>query len=224
MKSWMLKGQDRIWHYPELVYTSTTFSDSEWPTERIDSQVYRHVMAKKITKAILRRHEMPDSTYCGLEVLGASFVCERCEDKGPRTWDGLLNHYIEEERFYDRFREREPIIQTSHPIVFRNSHDLSSTEKPFVRLLSDQEPGDPRLTLNVSQMLDCMLCKNLHYRRTTRNAQDVRSHLLDRHDATHGLYGVTFESSAEFDCYHERGQKWRMKWKREWDAYCNANP
>lgn len=54
-------------------------------------RLHRHEEAERITKAILGRHEMFDATYYELKVLGARFVCDRCEDKEPKTWDEMVS-------------------------------------------------------------------------------------------------------------------------------------
>lgn len=87
-------GQQQHRRYPNLARTDPTSHNSRWPSEMVERPFYRHIEAQDLTKAILGRHEMPDATYYELEILGASFVCERCEDKGPKTWDGTVSRLL----------------------------------------------------------------------------------------------------------------------------------
>lgn len=41
---------------------------------------------------------------------------------------------------------------------------------------------------------------------------------LHSHEVSWAVYGVTFESSDKVYFFHERGQKWSLEWRPEWDA------
>ncbi|KAF8602452.1 hypothetical protein BDV93DRAFT_193964 [Ceratobasidium sp. AG-I] len=219
---WHADGQRLPRHYPDFVPRHDSFISYQHPANIVGHRYHRHVQAEKVTKAILKRHDMPDVKYFELKAKGAVFVCERCEDKGPRTWDVMVDHYMEERKIFSRQLYRDPIIETDWEIVIRNSHDVLATEKPFVRILDD--PKQLALpTLNLNQMRDCLLCKNYHHRRTVRTLGDMESHLRTVHDIEQSQLGVTHESSAETDSFHERGRKWRLKWKQDWDEFCELN-
>ncbi|KAF8602457.1 hypothetical protein BDV93DRAFT_194019 [Ceratobasidium sp. AG-I] len=156
--SWYTPGEvtGHRWthHYPGFVREGGDHLDTnghhphQCPSKMAWRRYYRHVEAEKIAKAILGRHEMPDATYYELKVLGSTFVCARCEDKKPKTWDDMIGHYIE--------------AGTADLVHIRDTHDVEATLKPFVRLLEDKEEEEPAIlpTLGLRTSLGCLLWKN----------------------------------------------------------------
>ncbi|KAG8725519.1 hypothetical protein FRC09_013758 [Ceratobasidium sp. 395] len=115
--------------FPDLLVTRR---DIAW--DIADFEAYPD--AKRVAKELLKHLGMEDAAHVEMKTMGSRFVCGRCADRKARDWNGIIGHYLEEQR-----RRRHTQEQSSIPIT--QIHNLSHhIDKPLVEIVSSKDAGE----------------------------------------------------------------------------------
>ncbi|KAG9097879.1 hypothetical protein FRC07_010718, partial [Ceratobasidium sp. 392] len=150
-----LSGWHRHWdpsyYYPNLISSvqedfgglASFFNPQPNLDQDFDVSEYgRHNEIEKLIKRLLRDLGMPDATRIELCALKSRFVCGRCAEKYPRSWDDLIEHYLSEKKAWNtRSYPREPSFPLRHPPMLRNVHDIEVQDnpKPLAEVVTQDE-------------------------------------------------------------------------------------
>ncbi|KAG8682348.1 hypothetical protein FRC09_016831 [Ceratobasidium sp. 395] len=220
----------RFKYYPSPVCSGAEIfnEDVRYPyTERKDkldfSPWVRDTKAQKIAKSLLRDLGMPDIGHIELKLMGSRFVCGRCIDRIPSTWQSMIYHYIGELQHWDA--EKGSMFDSSvhHPIAVKNVHELEQTSnlKPLVRLLTEEDAtemdalANPVSSTVVKTYSHCYLCHNTGRPGFRLGSNDIRVHLEDVHDVLEPVDGIHFGSKPLLENPDQ-------KWLEKWDAFHDA--
>ncbi|KAG9090636.1 hypothetical protein FS749_000401 [Ceratobasidium sp. UAMH 11750] len=215
-------GQSAHLHYPHFYPNPDECPAQGSPRSMNSTRMYRHLEAERVTKALLRDLEMPDVAYIQLLLIGASLVCGRCDDSQPRTWNQIIDHYLQEAQLWTELQSRASDFKTERPVKFTNIHNLNSisSAKPFVRRLTTQEVASliNSPPLDVNEGFCCIPCRNYQVCHPFKDVAPVWTHMNDVHgivNPTPGLHYTSRASTANFS-------NWGNKWCDSWDAQQEA--
>ncbi|KAF8597247.1 hypothetical protein BDV93DRAFT_527545 [Ceratobasidium sp. AG-I] len=213
-------------YYPGIISEYDSFHEyMEFefpPPPPVNVNIYlRHTEAENIVKKMLAEMQMPDVAYMELDAMKRRFVCGRCTEKKPTTWDGLVIHYMQRQRQWNKNLNATSGGPIQHPVVFRNVHDVEWTTnpKPLVRILTEEESSQraPRL-FDYSNLVRCMLCTGTG-RDFSDYVPDVVAHIQDVHDIAEPTEGLYYKSTRGASAVTDiLGDKWRQEWDEFHDA------
>ncbi|KAG8683542.1 hypothetical protein FRC11_013439 [Ceratobasidium sp. 423] len=136
-------------------------------------QVRWHAEAHKAARELLRSMGRPNASY--LEMTGKSiYSCGRCHDTGAKTWEQMVQHYVQEKQTHARIQE--DIRSANSNVTYNNIHDPKlRTKQPLVRYSGAK-------ATNESEPFECRVCPEspILQEVITSEAQ-VLKHLLDVH-------------------------------------------
>ncbi|KAG8790925.1 hypothetical protein FRC12_010659 [Ceratobasidium sp. 428] len=116
--------------YPDLLITRR---GKAWNPEWF--QPYSE--ACRVAKALLACLGMGNAAHAEMKVMGCRFVCGRCSDRKAWNWDGMVGHYLQEQRRHKYRRFQPPGV--SH----LNSHSLAETRgKLLVQIAPEEQLGE----------------------------------------------------------------------------------
>ncbi|KAG9094596.1 hypothetical protein FS749_012171 [Ceratobasidium sp. UAMH 11750] len=215
------------YYYPEFVSPFTACAFTEYmhisiskPETNLD-QYERFTEAERVAKGLLRELGTPDVTLAELELKKRRFVCERCIGRNPLTWERLVDHYLAQDKLWNGSKDCRGEYTVRHPVVYRNTHDLDSTDnpKPLVRLCEGEE-AEQLTALANSTLMDvflsprCHLCEGTGKFEVRMKQANMLVHMQDVHGVAEPVedlhYGMQF--------YKIQANTWHKKW----DAYHDA--
>ncbi|QRV84692.1 hypothetical protein RhiJN_12708 [Ceratobasidium sp. AG-Ba] len=206
------------YYYPSLVCNLRDIFDYDEPLESpdFDSQCYREYAGLGIIiKSLLQSLGMPDAARIELLDMGARFVCGRCADGKPVTWDEAIGHYARERRKWDKNKDNKPVVSVRYPIMHRNVHDLEAQDnlKPLVRVVTEQEarrlltpPPD-----NVRKQL-CIMCDATEHDIDSLRPDAMVIHMKDVHEIATPVEGVHWALRISMDTLFD-------EWPERWNAF-----
>ncbi|KAG8693003.1 hypothetical protein FRC08_009382 [Ceratobasidium sp. 394] len=214
------------YYYPHLVtmlYKGFYESAYSTPESLIGRDIdlagfQRNSEVEKIVKLLLKDLEMMDATRVELRVMQSRFVCGRCIDKEPKTWDEIITHYIKAPEVWTENKDKRGIYPIRHPITYRDVHDLESkvNSKPLVRLLTKEEAQNMRMpgSLIPPTWPSCILCRVSGRYGCRLEVEEMIMHLQDVHDVPSPIEGTHYRTlepgfSSEELC-------------KIWDAFCDS--
>ncbi|QRV84693.1 valine-tRNA ligase [Ceratobasidium sp. AG-Ba] len=206
-------------YYPRLITAQYKFFSEKYANVRpfytdIDLSGYkRNSLAEKVIKTLLDVLGTPDVTRIELQVMGPRFRCGRCIVEIPKTWDELVEHYIQASSPPCSRLKTPP----RHPIPFRNVHDfdLPNAVKPLLLLLTKEHAKEMvKARLWENAKIDCLLCLATHgWTGVQYEVEGVHLHLSEVHGVSVPSEDIHYGSvSAVLDT---------PKWCRAWDDYCD---
>ncbi|KAG9123854.1 hypothetical protein FRC07_013731 [Ceratobasidium sp. 392] len=214
--------QDAILYYPFYYKNPTSCIYPQAPSSMNSTRIYRHLKAEKIAKALLRDLGMPDIAAIELRVIGASFMCGRCQDCRPKRWMEIVKHYRQEAQLWHKLQAQQPQFKTNSSVVFLDAHDLNSivASRPLARRLTNQEAVDANnlYSSNTSQQAACILCRNYHLHPVTKNQVQLQSHMKDVHGVTEPVQRLHYTSTDAIKSFGSWGKKWQEKWDKNQSA------
>ncbi|KAG8709918.1 hypothetical protein FRC08_017889, partial [Ceratobasidium sp. 394] len=198
-------------YYPDIITPSTSFLANFGLETNLD-EYERAVEAERIIKALLGQLGMPNITLAELELGNHWFFCERCIDRKPKTWKGLVEHYIVQHKFWNEQKDIQSKYPVRHPILYRNVHDPESADisKPLVRLYEEGEIDQLLARVNSAPTGDpksrprCHICRCTGRTGVRLTQGDMLVHLQDVHGVTEALEGLHYG----MECYLSQGDKW----------------
>ncbi|KAG9128586.1 hypothetical protein FRC07_000019 [Ceratobasidium sp. 392] len=213
-------------YYPRLIaMLYEGFYENPWsPPESTASRASQDIDLTKfrrntkiegIVKSLLVDLGMPNVTRLELQVMKSRFVCGRCIDKTPKTWDEVVSHYAEQPKIWELFKDKQLSCPVRYPIEFQDVHDLESTtnSKPLVRLLTTQEVEDLGKLKNdpLADRRKCYLCRVTGRASCWLDGDDMKMHLLDVHGVINSLEGIHY--------YRLDHGVFTEEWAEMWDAF-----
>ncbi|KAB5588619.1 DEAD/DEAH-box helicase [Ceratobasidium theobromae] len=137
--------------------------------------------AQDVARKLLESMGKPDACYLELRSVGQRFICGRCHDTEPKTWEEMVLHYIEQARLWDRIQNDLPLL-TKNGITYNDIHDPTThTDKPLVKYLSYVQLEE-EVALSVGQVRACKLCSKTPVMQDVRGPEaKIFTHLLDVH-------------------------------------------
>ncbi|KAG9077113.1 hypothetical protein FS749_011032, partial [Ceratobasidium sp. UAMH 11750] len=226
-ESWhRLDRENSPYYYPNMVtmlyedfYESTDSSADSLVGRDIDLAGFqRNTEVEKIVKLLLKDLGMSDATRVELRVMQSRFVCGRCIDQAPKTWDDIVTHYIKAPEIWEENKDSQGIYLVRHPVVYRDVHEFESTinHKPLIRLVTKEEAHSMRMlsSINPPTWPNCLLCRGTG-RGCCRSApEDMMIHLQDVHSVASPVEGVHYGvADHEFLC---------EEWCKKWDAFFDS--
>ncbi|KAG8744071.1 hypothetical protein FRC10_010856 [Ceratobasidium sp. 414] len=185
------KRENSPYYYPNLVtmlyqdfYESIDSTADPLVGRDIDLTGFqRNTEAEKIVKLLLKDLGMSDVTRIELQVMQSRFVCGRCIDKAPKTWDEIVTHYIRAPELWEQNKDVRDVYLTRHPVVYRDVHQLESTidYKPLIRFPIKEVAHSLRIPncINSPTRPSCFLCLGTGRGYHCSVPGDVMVHLQD---------------------------------------------
>ncbi|KAG9128587.1 hypothetical protein FRC07_000020 [Ceratobasidium sp. 392] len=216
-------------HYPDLLRSFADIFDEDvrYHYKELDNDVdlepwVRDIETEKIVKSLLRDLMMPDVAHIDLKLMKSRFVCGRCTDQRPKSWDEMVRHYISELKFWNIQQDKSAHHPVYHPIIVQNVHDLEvmDNSKPLVRLLTEEESTEVTalasdLTSNTFlSRLCCYLCRATGRALFLLGPNDMPVHLYNVHDVAEPVPDVHFG--------HRFIEDPNDKWHEKWDSFHEA--
>jgi hypothetical protein len=76
----------KVLYYPDLLGSRGRGAYDAWDSIQFE----RYPEAEEVAKALLECLGRPDAAYVELKLLGKKFICGRCDDREPKSWDMLV--------------------------------------------------------------------------------------------------------------------------------------
>ncbi|KAF8597359.1 hypothetical protein BDV93DRAFT_562396, partial [Ceratobasidium sp. AG-I] len=108
--------------------------------------------AEEIACSLLQHLGRPDATHAEMDALRLRFSCMRCNNNEAKSWDALLEHYLEERQLYLDVQEQLKLRSDFEPMIFHDNHDVGgSLDRPLVNVMTNQELEDHACTPGLHQ-------------------------------------------------------------------------
>ncbi|CCO34329.1 hypothetical protein BN14_08426 [Rhizoctonia solani AG-1 IB] len=119
--SWKDLMGSRSLYGSSIAQTPPNFDNIQWYAE-----------AHEVAREILADLGKPDASYLEMKSVGSVFVCGRCHEISSRTWEAMVQHYVEHKRIYAELqKDGSPLSE--HEITYRNVHDPQLfTDRPMI--------------------------------------------------------------------------------------------
>ncbi|KAG8693327.1 hypothetical protein FRC08_009194 [Ceratobasidium sp. 394] len=162
------------------------------------SKFKRHVGAQAAARKLLESVDKPDATFLEMRSAGQNYMCGRCHDLTPHTWEEMVQHYVVHQEVWENAQKPQGEL-TRLGITFRNVHDPEfETDKPMMKILSKEELVATASGLSMSgNMKACHVCSKSGLLLPVRgNEERILEHLRDVHDISEPKvpehYGAAF--------------------------------
>ncbi|CUA77981.1 ATP-dependent helicase/deoxyribonuclease subunit B [Rhizoctonia solani] len=178
-------------------YTSIIYSESlTWMSQNTHALItpkalnLEHVSwypeAHEIAKALLASVGKPDVSYMEIKgyPLTRIYMCGRCQDTTPRSWEELIKHYIEQNQKHSAV-QNDLESSDGETIVYNDIHDRAlDTDLPLIKYYEDRVQTkimDVR-DQGLGRLQVCKVCDRIPGVDETVGSQSfVVRHLLDVH-------------------------------------------
>ncbi|CAE6469872.1 unnamed protein product [Rhizoctonia solani] len=168
-------------YYP---YLTSTFGSYYWVDDELlkvtPSSYHRHELAEKVSRALLKGIEMVDASHLELAVMGDVFVCGRCRLQKAKSWQGMVQHYLDELRSWSVSLLVYPRFKTRHPTGYYNAHSITCSidNSPLTRVATDQEVTEMNMeSVQLDNPISCIPCKNYARMYVSTNMEAMECHL-----------------------------------------------
>ncbi|KAG8760145.1 hypothetical protein FRC11_000825 [Ceratobasidium sp. 423] len=206
-------------YYPEFIPTKPQFvSGYTRPIICVD-KFRRAPEPEQVARALLGTLGLENASYLELATFGERFICFRCAARLRKLldWKGILNHYLDEQRFWKLATRTGPRFKTITPIPMECAHRLAPTGNlPLVDLLT---PGSAKLWRSsmpqppFEDKYFCFPCKNFGYVFLESEMKELRRHMRTVHGCTSKVVeDVHYGSIKEGGTFLETGAAWRTRW------------
>ncbi|CAE6467598.1 unnamed protein product [Rhizoctonia solani] len=148
-------------------------------TPKLDHMRF-YTEAQEIARSLLADMGKPGASYVEMKGVGTDFTCGRCHVAEPKTWEELVQHYIEQKQLFDNIQQRAS--SSSHVgITYNNVHDPELyTDRPMVKYYSTTVSQEGGLGTGSRQV--CQLCEKLPgANKVIGSKPDILAHLRDVH-------------------------------------------
>lgn len=117
----------------------------------------RHAKSQEVARAILAELGIPDACFLELRHIGQRFKCGKCQSDTAYTWEGIVRHYVDEQKDWERFRDYIPKAQKLG-VTIQYVHALDADpETPLVQLL-ESAPDASEIEESEQSNFKCLLC------------------------------------------------------------------
>ncbi|KAG8729072.1 hypothetical protein FRC11_009548 [Ceratobasidium sp. 423] len=143
-------SRNRVYTYKDLFQISSggaykpddLIMQIQLPMDRIG----KYTQAQEVARELLKDIGRPDASYLELEcdLEGCDFgestgvegewICGRCIDKEPKTWQEIVEHYVDERENYRLSRTE----LAKKRIVYHDLHSSAPSNRPMIRYYSAQ--------------------------------------------------------------------------------------
>ncbi|KAF8597357.1 hypothetical protein BDV93DRAFT_610437 [Ceratobasidium sp. AG-I] len=147
--------------------------------------------AEELARGLLQHLGRPNATHAEMDALRLRFFCMRCSSNEIKSWDGLLEHFLDEHQAYLSTHEGLKSHPDRESIVFRNNHDVGGPlDRPLVKVISRQEFEEYVCSLSVYQddWVSCNICERLSISRYGY-LPGILIHLQDVHEIPEPVVG-----------------------------------
>ncbi|KDN39499.1 hypothetical protein RSAG8_08794, partial [Rhizoctonia solani AG-8 WAC10335] len=207
-------------YYPEFIPTKPQFVSGHTRLIISLDKFHRAPEPEQTARALLGILGLENASYLELATFGERFICFRCSPRSRRlmNWKGILNHYLDEQRFWNLATRNWPRFQTITPIPMKCAHSLTYMGNlPLVDLLT---PGSVKLwTSSISDLLFeedkyfCFPCKNFGCAFFGSEFRGLKRHMREVHSCRSKIvedvhYGLIKDDVT----FLEAGAAWRTRW------------
>ncbi|KAG8681721.1 hypothetical protein FRC11_000741 [Ceratobasidium sp. 423] len=126
------------------------------------------------------------------------YACGRCHDTKPKTWEQMVEHYVDQKRQYERVQE--DIRSSDSKVTYNNIHDPKrQTKQPLFGYAGVQPTDEP-------EPFECRVCpKSPIYQEVIASDPQILRHFLDVHGIAdpepHEQYGPLEEDEDELNAF-----------------------
>lgn len=143
-----------------------------------------HPEAHAIARRILADMKRPDISCLEMKAVGAVFVCGRCHDYEYRNWEGMVQHYLEENQGYAQIQDDLSLL-AQKGITFNDVHDPNSLRDQPLMTDYASKPSESLVEIDSEGSLLCQVCEMIPAARRVVTSNDVMAkHLLEVHGIT----------------------------------------
>ncbi|KAG8685668.1 hypothetical protein FRC11_010239 [Ceratobasidium sp. 423] len=158
--------------------------------------IHRHAAAQEVARDLLEDLGRPNASF--VEVNQLHYICERCHDKKPKEWTGIIEHYLEQKQIYAKV-EKHSFALAQEGIIYNNVHGPG--DKPLVRL--SKPNNSPGVQVQVRK---CSLCaKKPIVQSIVVSQEKLYKHLLEVHGVTEPKLGVHYHVPGSISIWDQPG-------------------
>ncbi|CAE7101851.1 unnamed protein product [Rhizoctonia solani] len=142
--------------------------------------------ARPVIRVLLAHMGLENACIAELQSVGRGYVCGRCHDTKPKTWEDLVLHYMEAKEVFTRVQEHTAKLEALD-VTYRDVHDPDAfSDRPLVKFTSP-------LSGNITRA--CTLCTKEPISHVVRGPEErIIEHLKDVHNIAAPQLGTHYSS------------------------------
>ncbi|CAE6451363.1 unnamed protein product [Rhizoctonia solani] len=145
--------------------------------------------AQEVARMLLADMGIPNASSLEMQTYRLDLVCGRCHDARRKSWEELVQHYVEANELY------ADIQKTSPGITYNHVHDPVYIARPMVIY------DPPRETHNagLKERHVCVRCEEIPVKnRVSASKANITQHLIDVHGVSEPVMGKHYSHVQKF--------------------------
>ncbi|CAE6454578.1 unnamed protein product [Rhizoctonia solani] len=148
-------------------------------TPKLD-HIRLYTEAQEMARSLLADMGKPGASYVEMKGVGTDFTCGRCHVAEPKTWEELVQHYIQQKQLFGNIQQHAS-SSSQVGITYNNIHDPALyTDRPMVKYYSTTVLEDAGSGTGSRQV--CQLCEKIpDVNKMVGSKSEILGHLRDVH-------------------------------------------